>query len=145
MLKKGVSPIDFYLRNNKGHLKGFQTNLNHFLINVCHIWHLSIRRREWKKKALVHFWMNSSGRQRGKQSFVSFLHVVNRCFLCHCDFLPRRGIETLSLWKLSSESMSKFVLAIKELRGCLCKNHPLNFASKIILPETLLTERLYQV
>ena len=31
------------------------------------------------------------------------------------------------------------------LRGCLCKNHPLNFASKIILPETLLTERLYQV
>ena len=34
---------------------------------------------------------------------------------------------------------------IEHLRGCLCKNHPLNFASKTILPETLLTERLYQV
>ena len=31
-----------------------------------------------------------------------------------------------------------------DLRGCLCKNHPLNFASKIILPETLVTERLHQ-
>ena len=30
------------------------------------------------------------------------------------------------------------------LRGCLCKNHPLNFAPKIILPETLVTERLHQ-
>ena len=30
----------------------------------------------------------------------------------------------------------------EHLRGCLCKNHPLNFASKIILPETLVTERL---
>ena len=30
------------------------------------------------------------------------------------------------------------------LRGCLCKNHPLNFASKISLPETLPTERLYR-
>ena len=30
------------------------------------------------------------------------------------------------------------------LRGCLCKTHPLNFASKIILPETLVTERLHQ-
>ena len=30
------------------------------------------------------------------------------------------------------------------LRGCLTKNHPLNLAQKIILPETLATERLYQ-
>ena len=30
------------------------------------------------------------------------------------------------------------------LRGCLSKNHPLNFASKIILPEPLATERLHQ-
>ena len=30
------------------------------------------------------------------------------------------------------------------LRGCLCKNLPLNFASKIILPETLVTERIRQ-
>ena len=29
------------------------------------------------------------------------------------------------------------------LRGCLSYFHPVNFASKIILPETLLTERLY--
>ena len=29
------------------------------------------------------------------------------------------------------------------LRGCLSKNHPLNLAQKIILPETLPTERLY--
>ena len=34
MLKKEVSPKDSYLRNNKGHLKGFQTNLKHFLISV---------------------------------------------------------------------------------------------------------------
>ena len=31
-----------------------------------------------------------------------------------------------------------------KLRGCLSKNHPLNLAQKIILPETLPTERLYQ-
>ena len=30
------------------------------------------------------------------------------------------------------------------LRGCLSKIHPLKFAKKIILPETLATERLYQ-
>ena len=30
------------------------------------------------------------------------------------------------------------------LRGCLSKNHPLNFAWKIILPETLASERLYR-
>ena len=30
------------------------------------------------------------------------------------------------------------------LRGCLTKNHPLNLAQKIILLETLATERLYQ-
>ena len=29
-----------------------------------------------------------------------------------------------------------------DLRGCLSYFHPVNFASKIILPETLLTERL---
>ena len=34
-MKKEVSPKDCYLiRNNKGHLKGFQTKLKHFLINV---------------------------------------------------------------------------------------------------------------
>ena len=32
----------------------------------------------------------------------------------------------------------------KFLRGCLSKNHPLNFAPKIILSKTLATERLYQ-
>jgi len=31
-----------------------------------------------------------------------------------------------------------------QLRGCLSKIHPLKFAQKIILPETLATERLYQ-
>ena len=30
------------------------------------------------------------------------------------------------------------------LRGRLSKNHPLKLAQKIILPETLATERLYQ-
>ena len=30
------------------------------------------------------------------------------------------------------------------IRGCLSKNHPLNLAQKIILTETLPTERLYQ-
>ena len=30
------------------------------------------------------------------------------------------------------------------LRGCLSKNRPLNFAWKIILPETLASERLYR-
>ena len=30
-LKKEVSPKYFYLRNNEGHLKGFQRNLKHFL------------------------------------------------------------------------------------------------------------------
>ena len=30
------------------------------------------------------------------------------------------------------------------LRGCLCKNHPLNLVLKIILAKTLATERLYQ-
>ena len=29
------------------------------------------------------------------------------------------------------------------LRGCLTKIHPLKFPEKIILPETLATERLY--
>ena len=33
---------------------------------------------------------------------------------------------------------------IYPLRGCLTKNHPLNLAQKIILLETLATERLYQ-
>ena len=24
---------------------------------------------------------------------MGFLHVVNQCFLCHCDFLPRQVIK----------------------------------------------------
>ena len=35
------------------------------------------------------------------------------------------------------------VTQINYLRGCLSYFHPVNFASKIILPETLSTERLY--
>ena len=33
-VKTEVSPKDFYIHNNKGHLKGFQTNLKHFF-NKC--------------------------------------------------------------------------------------------------------------
>ena len=36
-MKKEVPPKDFYLRKNKGHLKGFQTNLKHFLIKLMSI------------------------------------------------------------------------------------------------------------
>ena len=32
-------------------------------------------------------------------------------------------------------------LSFKFLRGCLCKNHPLNFFLKIFFPETLVIER----
>ena len=35
-------------------------------------------------------------------------------------------------------------VAPKVLRGFLSKNRPLNFAGKIILPETLASERLYR-
>ena len=31
-----------------------------------------------------------------------------------------------------------------DLRGCLSKNRPLNFVGKIILPETVASERLYR-
>ena len=34
-------------------------------------------------------------------------------------------------------------LCEERLRGCLSYFHPVNFASEIILPEALLTERLY--
>ena len=50
--------------------------------------------------------------------------------------LCNEEIKTTS--KLFGDDLSK------HLRGCLYKNHPLNFAPKIILPETLATERLYK-
>ena len=37
----------------------------------------------------------------------------------------------------------KEIFPQKHLRGCLCKNHPLNFFQKNIFPETLVIERTY--
>ena len=45
--------------------------------------------------------------------------------------------------QLDNQPISR-VRHAKSLRGCPCKNHILNFASKIILLETLVTERLHQ-
>ena len=60
--------------------------------------------------------------------------------------LPGQDNGALFLGKtlLLSQLVTLRCLFVRLLRGCLCKNHPLNFASKIILPETLVTERLHQ-
>ena len=59
--------------------------------------------------------------------------------LSECSASVRKSLQGLDYFAAEGAR------AFDDLRGCLCKNHPLNFASKIILPETLLTERLYQV
>ena len=49
--------------------------------------------------------------------------------------------NAVTLQEIESQSCGQY--ALMYLRGCLSYFHPVNFASKIILPETLSTERLY--
>ena len=55
------------------------------------------------------------------------------------DYLRKHKILSYNQFRFRKHQAPEY-----DLKGCLCKNHPLNFASKIILPETLVTERLYQ-
>ena len=70
----------------------------------------------------------------------------NRSVTCICYVVVGYVSQPFYIEILISHLGRKICNALENvLRGCLCKNHPPNFASKIILPETLLTERLYQV
>jgi len=79
----------------------------------------------------------------------SYQEAVLRLYWAGEDFLHlnnekhRVNINKLLIFVyryVRSYLVNKHVL----LRGCLSKSHPLNVVSKIILPETLATERFYQ-
>ena len=59
-------------------------------------------------------------------------------------FFKAKKLQMKALLEKSQVALRKCKGNHKSLRGCLSKNHPLNLAQKIILPETLPTERLYQ-
>ena len=73
------------------------------------------------------------------QRFGSNIMFANKGTFYRCH-----AISTIFPTFLSFLYYSSFLYFEGVLRGCLAKNHPLNLAEKIILPETLATERLYQ-
>ena len=63
----------------------------------------------------------------------------------HSVLLIRRAnLLVNSVLKINLETIIMPIFSSHFLRGCLSKNRPLNFAWKIILPETLASERLYR-
>ena len=71
-------------------------------------------------------------------AFQSWFHNLMWSLATHDD-----STEFPSNFNLQISLVSLSIYWAPYLRGCLSYFHPVNFASKIILPETLSTERLY--
>ena len=146
-LMKQPSYLDLEDRKYKGsanrHCSYFETS------HTPSVW-LTCKSTAWESQKFIN---------KMKQSIVSctrskFRKILNRQFAE--PFKAALSIATTKTKVLAGAHLGRHLLSFfchffldgnwfdYLLRGCLSKNHPLNFAWKIILPETLATERLYQ-
>ena len=86
-----------------------------------------------------------SGNPQSQPFEICFLQLKNNLTTIFLSVFVKKSHTE---WQSSKQAVYKFsmqpVKSTTHLRGCLSKNRPLNFAWKIILPETLASERLYR-